>query len=145
MEIGMSNEFGQLSELELADFEKANNVSLPNDYRNFLLHYNGGKPEPGRVRNPGTTLTYLLGMHNGDHYASLYKHIESYRLRLPFSTLPIGTDPFGNLFIMSIHQEGLGHIYFWDHEREPKVQDGHYTDNCSFVAYSFSAFVNDLY
>jgi len=51
---------------------------------------------------------------------------------------------FGNLFIMSVHPEGYGQVYFWDHEGEPEIQDGTYTDNCSFVAYSFSEFINSL-
>jgi hypothetical protein len=80
-------------------------------------------------------------MHNGDYYASLYKHIDMFKDRLPLSTFPIATDPFGNLFIMSLHPDGHGHIYFWDREGEPEYQNGHYTDNCTFVAYSFSDFL----
>lgn len=57
-------------------------------------------------------------------------------------TFSIGTDPFGNHFIMSVHPESYGQIYFWDHEEEPKTQDGHFTKNCYFVANSFSEFVN---
>jgi hypothetical protein len=138
------NEFGKLQEIEVNDFEKENNIKLPKDYRDFLLEFNGGKPSPNRNENPNTIVTYILGMHNGDYYASLYKHIDMFKGRLPLSTFPIATDPFGNLFIMSLHTEGRGHIYFWDHEGEPEYQDGHYVDNCSFVAYSFSEFVNNL-
>ena len=145
MRIKNSNEFGNLTEIEMKDFEEANGIELPEDYRDFLLSYNGGEPEPNRVRVPETILTYLFGMHNGEYYASLYKCIDIYRLRIPFSTLPIGRDPFGNIFLMSIHPEGLGHIYFWDHEREPEVQDGHNTENCVFVAYSFTEFIDSLY
>lgn len=56
--------------------------------------------------------------------------------RLPSSTFPIATDPFGNLFIMSI---------FRDHEGEPEFQDGHDVDNCSFLAYTFSEFKYDYF
>ncbi len=64
--------------------------------------------------------------------------------RLPLSSFTIAADPFGNLFIMSLHSEIYGCIYFWDHEGQPEHQDGHYTDNCSFVAYSFSEFLQNL-
>jgi hypothetical protein len=138
------NEFGALQEVELNDFERENNIELPNDYRNFLLEFNGGKPKPDKNENPETIVTYILGMHNGDYYASLYKQIDMFKGRLPLSTFPIATDPFGNLFIMSLHPEGHGHIYFWDHEGETEYQDGHYTENCSFVAYTFSEFINNL-
>jgi len=138
------NAFGKLSEIELSDFEKENDISLPGDYRFFLLDANGGRPNPNRNERPDTIVTYVLGMHNGDYYASLYKHIDMFKNRLPLSTFPIATDPFGNLFIMSLHPEGYEHIYFWDHEGEPEYQDGNYVDNCTFVAYSFSDFLNNL-
>jgi hypothetical protein len=142
--IESKNEFGSLQEIELDDFEKENNIMLPKDYRDFLLTCNGGKPHPDKNDNPSTVVTYVLGMHNGDYYASLYKHVDMFKKRLPLSTLPIATDPFGNLFIMSVHPENYGHIFFWDHEGEPDYQDGHYVENCTFVAYSFSEFINNL-
>ena len=139
-----NNEFGKLKEIELSDFEKVNDIILPNDYKDFLLKFNGGVPNPNVNENPSTVVTYILGMHNGDYYASLYKHVDIFKRRLPFSTFPIATDGFGNLFIMSVHPKGLGHIYFWDHEGEPEYQDGHYIDNCYFVSYSFTEFLNNL-
>jgi hypothetical protein len=144
MKIENKNFFGTLSEFELADFEKANKIELPSDYKAFLLESNGGVPAPNKNVSPETIVTYILGMHNGDYYASLYKHISMFMTRLPHSTFPIATDPFGNLFIMSLHPENYGHIYFWDHEGEPEIQDGHYTDNCYFVAHSFSEFASSL-
>jgi hypothetical protein len=144
MEIKEPNFFGKLSETELIDFEQVNNIKLPVEYKQFLLNFNGGVPEPNRNLKPDTFVTYILGMHNGPFHTSLYKHIDMLKERLPLSTFPIGTDPFGNLFIMTLHPESYGQIYFWDHEEEPKIQDGHFTQNCYFVANSFSEFVNNL-
>jgi len=144
MEIKSANYFGVLSRLELEDFEKTNEIVLPSDYREFLLEFNGGVPNPNRNMQRDTRVSYIFGMHNGEYYASLYKHVDMFKNRLPLSTFPIASDFFGNLFIMSVHPEGLGHIYFWAHEEEPAVQDGNYTDNCYFVAYSFSEFLNEL-
>jgi len=73
---------------------------------------NGGKPSPNRNERPDSIVTYVLGMHNGSYFASLYKHMDIFKGRLPLSTFPIATDPFGNLFIMSLHPNGHGHIYF---------------------------------
>ena len=144
VEIKESNEFGRLPLIELEDFELVNEIKLPDDYRNFLLEFNGGVPSPNLSPRPDTVVSYIFGMHNGQYYASLYKHIDMFNNRLPFGTFPIASDPFGNLFIMSVDPGGHGHIYFWDHEGEPEVQDGHYTENCSFVAYSFTEFLNNL-
>lgn len=138
------NEFGLLTELELNDFEAVNQMKLPEDYRRFLFDSNGGKPSFKMNESLSTVVKYILGMHNGDFYASLYKHIDMFKQRIPLSSFPIATDEFGNLFLMSLHPEGYGHIYFWDHESEPKNQDGHFVDNCHFVAHSFSEFINNL-
>jgi hypothetical protein len=110
----------------------------------FLLAHNGGEPYPNNNANPSTPVTYILGMHNGEYYASLYKHISMFENRLPLSTFPIATDAFGNLFIMSVHPANFGQIFFGDHEGEPEYQDGHYTENCRFVAYSFPEFLENL-
>ena len=139
-----SNEFGQLSEEELSDFETTNHITLPPTYRSFLLKFNGGEPVRKTVKDTSFELLYIFGMHNGDYYASLYKHIEMFAGRLPFSTFPIAADPFGNLFLMSVHPECYGYIYFWDHEGEPEIQDGHYIDNMQFVAYSFEELIARL-
>lgn len=144
MEI-INNIIQKPSILEVQDFEVINNIVLPKDYRDFLFTYNGGIPVPNGNINPSTIITYLLGMNNNDFSVSLYKHINLYKNRLPFSTFPIATDPFGNLFIMSVHPEGFGHIYFWAHEEENEIQDGYYTGNCYFVAYSFTNFLKNLH
>jgi hypothetical protein len=139
-----SNEFGKLSTEELTDFESTNKIRLPNDYKTFLLVSNGGQPIKKLNKTPETIVTYILGMHNGDYYASLYKHVEMFLKRIPLSTFPIATDSFGNLFLMSVHLENYGRIFFWDHEGEPEIQDGHFVDNVSFVSDSFSDFVDKL-
>src|SRR5215203_5073615 len=139
------NQFGKLSLEELTDFEKANKIDLPEDYKKFLLTYNGGKPLKNTNQTPSTIISYMLGMHNGDYYASLYRHIDMFAKRLPFNTFPIATDAFGNLFIMSVHPDNYGQIFFWEHEGEPEIGDGHYVDNVSFVALSFNDFISKLH
>lgn len=144
MIIEKKNEFGKLPIKELEDFEIENNIKIPGDYKQFLLENNGGRPIPNLNTQPSTNVAYILGMHNGDYFASLYKHIEMFKKRIPFSTFPIATDYFGNLFLLTIHPESYGQVYFWDHEGEPEFQDGNYILNCSFVAYSFSEFLQNL-
>lgn len=142
MNINEKNQFGKLSLPELEDFEKANNRKLPGDYRSFLLESNGGVPIPNVRPLSGRIVSCFLGMHNGPHYSSLYRAIESFSGRLPYDTFPIARDPFGNLFIMSLDEDCYGYIYFWDHENESPIADGNYVENCHFEAYSFSEFVD---
>lgn len=143
--INFSNHFSKkLSIQELEAFEAVNKIQLPEDYRNFLLQYNGGKPSLDLLPQKDTNIAYFLGMHNDNYYSSIYWHIETFSKRLPLSTFPIARDYFGNLFIISIHPESYGHIYYWDHENEPETQDGHNTQNCSFIAYCFTELLNSL-
>src|SRR6478735_567924 len=102
MIVEKKNEFGNLSIQELADFEIENNIVLPNVYKEFLLENNGGKPVPNLNLQPLTRVAYILGMHNGDYFASLYKHIEMFKKRIPHSTFPIATDFSGNIFILTV-------------------------------------------
>ncbi|MBS1656290.1 MAG: SMI1/KNR4 family protein, partial [Bacteroidetes bacterium] len=52
--IEKKREFGAIQEIELNDFEKENGILLPDDYKKFLLEFNGGKPIPNRNTNPDT-------------------------------------------------------------------------------------------
>lgn len=139
------NHFGKLTLEELTDFEKTNQISLPEGYKKFLLKNNGGKPFKNTLQTPSTVIDHILGMHNGDYYASLYKHIHKFADRLPLSTFPVGNDAFGNLLIMSVHPDNYGQIFFWEQEGESAFQDGHYIDNVTFVAYSFDDLIDNLH
>lgn len=44
MEISHSNEFGKIRLQDITDFEEANDVKLPEDYKQFLFEHNGGRP-----------------------------------------------------------------------------------------------------
>ena len=120
--VTIPNQFGKLSLEELNDFEKANQMKLPADYREFLLTYNGGKLLKDKLQAPANVIAYILGMHSGDYYASLYKHIDMFAKRIPFNTFPIATDPFGNLFIMSMHQDNYGQYSFGNTKASQKFQ-----------------------
>jgi hypothetical protein len=137
-------QFGALRDGELRDFEVTNNIKLPEDYKKFLIEFNGGEPVPNGNEDPSTVVSYILGMHNGDYHASLYKHIDIFKNRVPVGTFPIASDVFGNIFIMSVDPGSYGHIYFWEYEGEPEHQDGHFVGNCSFVSYTFTEFLENL-
>ncbi len=60
--------------------------------------------------------------------------------------LPIGDDPGGNFYLLGTTKEYFGQIYFWDHENEAQLHNEQpYFDNMSFIASSFTEFLNKLY
>src|SRR6478736_6542647 len=107
----------------LAALEKRIRGILPDEYRQFLLSCNGGKPTHRafrfieRGRESIGALRYLYGDCKERLY-SIQDKIEVYSGRIPEYFLPIGCDSFGNLILLSLRKEDHGSVYFWDHERE---------------------------
>lgn len=147
MKINDSNQFGKIDLKDLQDFEESNQVSLPEDYKNFLIEHNGGVPEYNVISfgTNASDVQILFGMHNGPYYASLFQAIDVFQNRIPGWYIPIGRDSGGNLYIMSLWEGNKGVIAFWDHETEaPEGEADQYYDNLTEVASSFSDFINKL-
>jgi hypothetical protein len=143
-----SNKNGRLSEPDLVEFEGKLGVTLPADYREFLLEHNGGTPKPNMFfisDEEGYGIAkYLFSVHARPRYASLVWNWEASRGRVPATLLPIGGDPFGNLICISLGGDDKGAIYFWDHEREADEGEEPSFDNISFLADSFTTFIKNL-
>lgn len=108
---------------ELEKFEAHLQVQLPADYRQFLLEYNGGRPEPNLFtfhgQEEGSDCHYLLGLNGSDGF-DLRPFIETHKERLPAGLFAIAYDSLGNLICLSTRKEDLGRIYFWDHQLHGK-------------------------
>lgn len=139
-----TNKNGKLNPLELIEFEKTNSLKLPEDYKRFILEQNGGEPKNKHHRKTDYVVSRILGWYEGEYYESIFEYIDTYQNRIPLGTFPIASDPFGNLFIMSLSEDSYGKIFFWDHEGELEYYDGHYIDNCYDVSDSFTEFIQGL-
>jgi hypothetical protein len=151
VEINDANKFGMLTVEKLEEFEQNYGIKLPDDYRSFLLRYNGGSPEPGIVDfvqygdNQSDIVNYLCGIHNGEYWASLEWYTQTYKGRIPVGFIPFGYDPGGNLYLLGIDGIHLGKVYFWDHENEAGLLDEEPSfENMSFIANSFAEFLSKL-
>ena len=136
---------------QLQAWEKEIGYKLPAAYAEFLLENNGGKPQRDFFQVPGWK-----------HQQSLITEFESmvpdgggfglkqiYDIKadiFPAGFIPIGSDPGGNLILMSLSGDTLGSIYFWDHEEAPDDRLERLADytNIYFMAASFEDFVNNL-
>ncbi|HUC81845.1 MAG TPA: SMI1/KNR4 family protein [Flavisolibacter sp.] len=144
-EIKNGNQFGKVNLTDIDDFEKHNNVQLPDDYRQFLIHYNGGKPVPNIEPTIRSDVQWIYGMVVEPYYASLFQHLETFSGRIPSWYMPIANDSGGNLYVMSLYAENHGTIAFWNHENEADEGEAdEYFDNMKFVAGSFTEFLNNL-
>lgn len=136
-----------ITEAELKQFEDNLKARLPEDYRNFLLMHNGGKPTPDifDVDLDGfqntSSVQHLLSLANNDYY-SFGKYLEVYKGRIPINLLPIAKELSVDLICLSVSGEDYGCVYYWDHNWEQEPPD--YT-NVHFLANSFSDFLQMLY
>jgi hypothetical protein len=135
------------TEARVTAFERQLGTPLPDDYRSFLLLYNGGKPTPSGFRlrrrsGPYTdSLVQSLDALHDARLCNLERRVDRLRNRMPREVISIGCDPGGNSICLGISGDRRGQIWFWDHEREPEVPDW---SNLDLVAPSFDAFMRGL-
>ena len=119
---------------------------LPPDYRRFLLAINGGRPVKRRfgflenAKKTESVVDWFFGDCADPDYG-LIANLDVYEDRIPKSFLPIATDPFGNLILISLRAKDNGTIHFWDHEREDPDDS---SKNVQQLAKNFDDFVATL-
>lgn len=126
--------------------------ALPQDYREFLLTVNGGRPDRDRFRI-GRTHSAM------GEFFSLADDVRHGRLRLvtgletaravyhdrvPYWGLPIGNDQGGNVLVLSLRPADAGSTYFWDHEKEEQYAAAGGDGPLPKVASSFRELVGGL-
>jgi hypothetical protein len=141
-----SRRFGRCTERGLLAFQRRIGHELPADYREFLLEHNGGVPEATIVetKSVSSLVRRLHGLHGGPSWARLDKLRKTFDGRVPDGMLPIGTDPFGNLYCLGIAGRFRPKVWFWDHEGEAHEGEPPRTDNLTLVAPSFASFIGKL-
>jgi SMI1-KNR4 cell-wall len=134
-------------EARIARLEQKLGYALPESYRQFLLQFNGGKPEKRlltfveRDHEATAAIKYFFADCDIGLY-SIEVKLKTYSGRIPEGYLPIACDSFGNLLLLSLSGEHRGEVYFWDHERE-LPQPGR-SRNTHFVAATFEELIASL-
>lgn len=112
---------------ELEAFERQLGCRLPDTYRSFLLLYNGGEPVVGDLANQTALGLPYEGDDLVDVFFSFGASVPAHRRLRPSGELPwvrwcipgnnlvVASDPFGNVFALSL--EGQEIVRFVDHER----------------------------
>lgn len=139
------NNHQRLTVDELMEFECTHDLMLPAEYRDFLLKHNGGKPQlnifsDDRVINYFFAIKTLLR----DHYAIQW-YMDMYQDRYPHGMLPIASAGGGDLILIGLSHDQASKIYYWNHHFEAEDHAEDYWDNITFIADSFSQFLNQLY
>lgn len=133
-----------ISASDIVVLEQRHGISLPHDYKTFLMKYNGGLPAPrafpieGLKNNPFGVVQEFLGIDCSLETSNLEWNYEVMKGRLPTNLFPIACDDGGDLICLSVCGTDAGSVLFWDCHTEPPVPS---YDNVYRIANSFGEFL----
>lgn len=115
---------------EISRIENQYAIKFPEQYRNFLLHYNGGYTPKTKFKAKGIS-SDVRGFY-GVGAVGLSVNHEMISTWIPQKLFPIACDTFGNYILLCISGTKYGNIFFCDHEKGM---------NLSLIANDFPSFV----
>ena len=120
MSISNPNKYGEIKIEVLHAFEKDIKADLPIEYREYLIKYNGGKPNPDFFHLPDqkgdSRIHHFYGLHRGPNYLRLDVVNKDIPEFLSDNFITIADDPFGNSICLGIKNIYRDKIYYHDHE-----------------------------
>lgn len=127
-------------------YESRTGINLPDEYRKFLLLYNGGIPTPQHADIPKTKhsvlVDYLYGILPKRSRCDLEYEAERMSEHLPTGFIVIGHDPGGNAYLLATKGKERGRVYFWD---KRGLLSKNESGNTFWMADGISALLNSLY
>ena len=143
-----------LTELQVDRLERQLGMTLPKNYRSFLLRYNGGRPDPAFFpirdfdrsafgdRSPFGAIHFFFGLSRTVQSSNLGWNFSTLRGRMPRELLPIAGDESGNRICLAVTGTNAGCVYFWDHDDEHSPPT---YANLYLIASSFEEFLDGIY
>ena len=112
-------------------------ITLPEDYKQFVLKYDGGYPNHFKVDGKVEIFNNLISLDENE-YNNIYEILEDLQDRLGDQLIPFVEDGFGNL--LCFDYSANKNIVFWDHEKN-------YGDfkELPLVCFSFSSLIENLF
>ena len=108
-------------ERNIKEFENKNQIKLPEDYKKFLMSYNGGiTPETSfRIGKISSDIVGFYGLGNADKEFNFAQFNEMNVLSnyINIGMLPIAYNDFGDKITLSINEDSLGEIYYFYHDK----------------------------
>lgn len=139
----------RIERVELDSLERRLGVKFPEDYREFLMKYNGGYPVPDGFRffgrEVGSSVHHFLRVRGGDESESLEYAADVFAGRVPSGLFPVARDPGGNLICIGVLGGAFeSQVVFWDHEGEADVGEEPVGSNLTLISMDFSSFLSGL-
>ena len=106
----------------LAQFEKNHDILLPEEYRTFLINYNGGNTlqTSFKIKKESSDIRAFYGFENADYEYNFQYFLDHDFLseHIQAGYLPIAEDSFGNYILLGIAKQNYNQIAFFDHEKQ---------------------------
>ena len=114
-------------------------ITLPEDYKQIVLKYGGGYPNPNHFKVDGKVEIFnnLISL-DENKYNNIYEILEDLQDRIGDQLIPFAEDGFGNL--LCFDYSANKNIVFWDHE---KNHDDF--KELPLVCSSFSSLIENLF
>jgi hypothetical protein len=143
--------FGPLTEERVVAFEQQLGTRLPEDYREFLLETNGGRPTVPAVfryadrSGPYTdsVVNWFYGLHEGHHYR-LDESLTYGRAVIPSELFAIADDPGGNSICLVATGPERGKVYFFVNDGAGDADPELNRKQLHRISDSFEAFLDGL-
>lgn len=134
--------------LDLNKFEKFQSkldFKLPKEYKDFLLKYNGGTPEPNIYENKNISISvqYFYGI-DDDLFSSIENKIKVMINRMPDAVIPIAEFEGGDVACLVLSKEKYGEIFLWEHDKECEEFYAKNINSMKRIAKSFNNFLTLL-
>jgi len=115
---------------ELSKVEIQYNIKFPQQYKDFLLRYNGGFTPKTKFKANGVS-SNIQGFYGFGPVGLSIKQ-EIVEEWMPQKLFPIACDSFGNYILLSVAGDQCGSIFFSNHEQGMAI---------SFIANNLSSFL----
>lgn len=117
---------GSLDPKLLSEFEEEFNVKLPEQYREFMIKYNGGRVDPNifdlDVIDDATVLNELYELKT-EKGLDLYSVNDLHEDYFSDEFIAIGDDPGGSDICIGVKGDVRGKVYFFDRESDYEEYD----------------------
>lgn len=112
-------------EEHVAAFETQNRITLPEEYKRFLMKYNGGRTPKTKfkINKVSSDLRGFYGLGNADEYFNFSKLTDTMNILeeyLSDEMLPIANNDFGDYITISLGKKENGCVFFRYHDRGKK-------------------------
>ena len=137
-----------INEQDIIAFEELIGVGLPQEYREFIVQYNGGEFENAFYKGSGEYLvspTFYYLTHNRYPDApnwlssvekSMFDNEYLNEIIKPDCFLQIGDDTIGNIILLSIEKINFGYMYIYTHDTSDI--------DIRLISHSFSDIINNM-